>query len=72
MMISTFEYKALFGNKNPNEISNEDIINKRKQIKYEDNSTEFHTWKEPSVIYNEWGDPSIGIIEKTGFEGEGF
>lgn len=31
MIITTAEYKALFGNKNPSEISNEDIIKAREK-----------------------------------------
>ena len=32
IVISTAEYKALFGNKNPNEVSNEDIKKQEKNI----------------------------------------
>lgn len=32
MVMSTAEYKALFGNKNPNEVSNEDIKKQEKNI----------------------------------------
>ena len=32
MVMSTAEYKALFGNKNPNEVSNEDIKKSKKKI----------------------------------------
>lgn len=73
--MSTAEYKALFGNKNPNEVSNEDIKKARK--KYWNNrrpksDKEFKTWQEPGIITDEWSNQKVGIVTRTGFENEGF
>ena len=75
MIITTAEYRALFGNKNPSEVSNEDIIKAREEKRQLDagrSSYTFRTWKEPGIVYDEWGNASVGIIERTGFEGEGY
>lgn len=74
MVMSTAEYKALFGNKNPNEVSNEDIKKARK--KYWDNrrskpNKEFKTWQELGIITDEWGNQKVGVVTRTGFENEG-
>ena len=73
MVMSTAEYKALFGNKNPNEVSNEDIKKARK--KYLNNrrsksNKEFKTWQKPGIITDEWGNQKVEIVTKTGFEDE--
>ena len=39
--------------------------------KDEKNEYTFKTWKEPGIIYDEWGNSHLGIVEKTGFEGDG-
>lgn len=75
MIITTAEYRALFGNKNPSEVSNEDVIKAREEKRQLDAgriSSIFRTWKEPGIIYDECGNASVGIIERTGFEGEGY
>ena len=74
MIITRTEYKALFGNKNPKEVSNEDIIKARekRRLDVDRPSSPFTIWKEPSIIYDEWGNTSVGIVERTGFEGEGY
>ena len=75
MIITTAEYKALFGNKNPAEVSNENIIKAREETSQLDagrTSSTFRTWKEPGIVYDEWGNASVGIVERTGFEGEGY
>ena len=73
MLITTAEYKYLFGDSPKEEITNDDIIEKRGQrakIHAYDDASDFYTWKESGIIYDEYGNPHIGIIEKTGFEME--
>ncbi len=73
MLISTFEYHALFGDKPKEKISNEDIIKERsKKSKSSlcDNSN-FHTWQQPEIVSDEYGNTKIEIVTKTGFENEG-
>lgn len=73
MLISTFEYHALFGDKPKEKISNEDIIKergKRSELPlYED--SDFHTWQQPEIVSDEYGNTKIEIATKTGFENEG-
>ena len=73
MLISTFEYHALFGNKPKEKISNEDIIQGRgkrsKLTLYED--SDFRTWQQPEIMSDEYGNTKIEIVTKTGFENEG-
>ena len=47
-------------------MGNEDKIEKNKT-----DSSSFHTWKEPGIVYDEWGNSHLGVVEKTGFEGDG-
>lgn len=73
MLISTFEYHALFGNKPKEKISNEDIIkerDKKSESSLCDNSN-FHTWQQPDIVSDEYGNTKIKIVTKTGFENEG-
>lgn len=74
MLISTFEYHALFGDKPKEKISNEDIIKKRGKRSelplYDDNSG-FHIWQQPEIVSDEYGNTKIEIVTKTGFENEG-
>lgn len=72
MLISTFEYHALFGNKPKEKISNEDIIKERDKSESSlcDNNS-FHTWQQPKIISDEYGNTKIEIATKTGFENEG-
>lgn len=73
MLISTFEYHALFGDKPKEKISNEDIIkerDKRNELLLYDNSG-FHTWQQPEIVSDEYGNTKIEIVTKTGFENEG-
>lgn len=73
MLISTFEYHALFGNKPKEKISNEDIIkerDKKSESSLYDNSS-FHTWQQPEIVSDEYGNTKIEIVTKTGFENEG-
>ena len=72
MLISTFEYHALFGDKPKEKISNEDIIKergKRSELHlYEDSG--FLTWQQPENVSDEYGNTKIEIVTKTGFENE--
>ena len=61
MVMTTFEYYALL-----EKLKKGENLNKE-----EKKETSFKTWKEPGIIYDEYGTPSLRIIEKTGFEGEG-
>ena len=63
MVMTTFEYYALL------EKLKEEKNNNKKQQEKELSS--FRTWKEQGIIYDEWGNAHLGIVEKTGFEGEG-
>ena len=62
MVMTTFEYNALL-----EKIKRKENKKKKKKEK----TSTFHTWKEPGIIYDEYGAPHLGIVEKTGFEGEG-
>lgn len=72
MLMSTFEYKTLFGDKNPNEISAEEIEEKRKEyfntISQSNKSNNFTTFKKPGIIIEDDGKTVIKIAEYTGFE----
>lgn len=74
MMISTIEYYSLFGNKNPNEITNEDIQRERKKVRKErqskNNNNSFRTFEKVGIKTDEFGNETVGIIECTGFEME--
>lgn len=73
MLISTFEYHALFGDKPKEKISNEDIIKergKRSELPLYDDS-DFHTWQQSEIVSDEYGNTKIEIVTKTGFENEG-
>ena len=63
MLMTTFEYKALL-----RRIENENKIEKNKT---DSSSSSFYTWKEPGIVYDEWGNSHLGVVEKTGFEGDG-
>lgn len=65
MVMTTFEYYALL-----ERIKKEEKNIGKKQK--ESSSSSFHTWKEPGIIYDEWGNAHLDIVEKTGFEREGF
>ena len=72
MLMSTFEYKTLFGDKNPNEISAVEIEEKRKEyfntISQSNKSNNFTTFKKPGIIIDDNGETVIKIAEYTGFE----
>lgn len=72
MLMSTFEYKTLFGDKNPNGISAEEIEEKRKEyfntISQSNKSNNFTTFKKPGIIIDDNGETAIKIAEYTGFE----
>ena len=73
MLISTFEYHALFGDKPKEKISNEDIIKergKRSKLPLYDDSSNFYTWQQPEIVSDEYGNTKIEIVTKTGFENE--
>ena len=73
MLITTAEYKYLFGDNPKEKITNNNIIQKRGQrtkIQTYYYSSDFYTWKESGIVYDEYGTPHVGIIEKTGFEME--
>lgn len=67
MVMTTFEYYALLERIKKEEKN----IDKKEKEKESSSSSSFYTWKEPGIIYDEWGNARLGIIEKTGFEGEG-
>ena len=74
MLISTFEYHALFGDKPKEKISNEDIIKergKRSKLPVYDDYGGFQTWQKPEIMSDEYGNTKIEIVTKTGFENEG-
>lgn len=68
MVMTTFEYYALLERIKEEERN----VGKKQKEKKELSSSSFYTWKEPGIIYDEWGNAHLGIIEKTGFEREGF
>ena len=75
MLMSTFEYKTLFSDKNPNEISAEEIEEKRKEYfnttLQSNKSNNFTTFKklEIGIDDNDYnGKTVIKIAEYTGFE----
>ena len=73
MLITTAEYKYLFGDSPKEKITNDDIIQKwgqRAKIQTYDDTSDFYTWKESGITYDEYGTLHVGIIEKTGFEME--
>ena len=73
MLITTAEYKYLFGDSPKEEITNDEIVRQRGQrakIQVYDDASDFYTWKESGIVYDEYGTPHVGIIEKTGFEME--
>ena len=73
MLITTAEYKYLFGDNSKEKITNDDIIQKqgqRAKIQTYDDASDFYTWKESGIIYDEYGTPHVGIIKKTGVEME--
>ena len=71
-LFNAFEYKTLFGDKNPNEISAEEIEEKRKEyfntISQSNKSNNFTTFKKPGIIIEDDGKTVIKIAEYTGFE----
>lgn len=75
MVITSFELANLFPNRDISTITNEEIIKKReeyyKKITTQKTSSDFKTYKTVDIILDEYGNETIGIIEKTGFEGEG-
>ena len=73
MIMSTFEYMNLFGNKDKNEVTEEDVIKARKKYRERINnnresSSSFRTYNTVGIIIDEYGSETIGIINKTGFE----
>ena len=42
----------------------------RAKIQTYDDASDFYTWKESGIVYDEYGTARPGIIEKTGFEME--
>lgn len=63
MVMTTFEYRALLAQLKQDK---KDNIEKNEKDEYT-----FKTWKEPGIVYDEWGNSHLGIVEKTGFEGDG-
>lgn len=74
MLISTAEYKYLFGDKPKEEVSNDEIMRQRvfreKARSIAEPASAFRTYQEVDIIYDEYGTARPGIIEKTGFEME--
>lgn len=73
MIMSIFEYMSLFGNKDKNEITEEDVIKARKKYRKKMNnnkesSSSFRTYDTIGIILDEYGSETIGIVNKTGFE----
>ena len=74
MLITTAEYKYLFGDSPKEEITNDDIVQQRifceKVRSISEPASSFRTYQEVGIIYDEYGTVRPGIIEKTGFEME--
>ena len=74
MLITTAEYKYLFGDSPKEEITNDDIVRQRifceKARSILESASTFRTYQEVGIIYDEYGTARPGIIEKTGFEME--
>ena len=74
MLITTAEYKYLFGDSPKEEITNDEIVRQRvfceKERSIAEPASAFRTYQEVGIIYDEYGTARPGIIEKTGFEME--
>lgn len=74
MLITTAEYKYLFGDSPKEEITNDKIVRQRifceKARSISEPASAFRTCQEVGIIYDEYGTARPGIIEKTGFEME--
>lgn len=75
MVMSSFELMGLFPDRDISTITNEEIIKKREEY-YKKNdslqsSNNFKTYKTVGIVLDDYGNETVGIIEKTGFEGEG-
>ena len=74
MLITTAEYKYLFGDSPKEEITNDEIVQQRafceKARSIAEPDSAFRTYQEVGTIYDEYGTVRPGIIEKTGFEME--
>ena len=74
MLITTAEYKYLFGDNPKEEITNDEIMRQRtfceKARSISEPDSSFRTYQEVGIIYDEYGTAQPGIIEKTGFEME--
>lgn len=75
MIMSSFELMSLFPDRDISTITNEEIMKKRedyyKKINSSSSSNGFKTYKTVGIISDDYGNETVGIIEKTGFEGEG-
>ena len=74
MLITTAEYKYLFGDTPKEKITNDDIMQQRifceKARSISEPDSAFYTYQEAGIIYDEYGTARPGIIEKNGFEME--
>ena len=74
MLITTAEYKYLFGDSPKEKITNDEIVRQRvfceKKRSISEPDSAFRTYQEVGIIYDEYGTTRPGIIEKTGFEME--
>ena len=74
MLITTAEYKYLFGDTPKEKITNDDIVQQRvfceKARSISEPDSSFRTYQEVGIIYDEYGTARPSIIEKTGFEME--
>ena len=74
MLITTAEYRYLFGDNPKEKITNDDIVRqlvfREKERSIAEPVSAFRTYQEVGIIYDEYGTARPGIIEKTGFEME--
>ena len=74
MLITTAEYKYLFGDNPKEEITNDEIVRQRifceKARSIAEPTSAFRTYQEVGIIHDEYGTARPGIIEKTRFEME--
>ena len=74
MLITTAEYKYLFGDSPKEKITNDDIVRQRifceKARSISEPDSAFRTYQEVGIIYDEYGTARQKKKKKTGFEME--
>ena len=74
MLITTAEYKYLFGDSQKEKITNDDIVRQRifceKARSISEPDSAFRTYQEVGIIYDEYETMHIEIVEKIEFEME--